>query len=367
MNKLLAGIAAVLTLVIAGIAVKGQETSRSRADQTVQYMDRLAQYYASTGRFMGSVLVARGDEVFFSKAYGSADLARKIPNTLSTKFRIGSVTKQFTAAAILILEDQGKLKLEDPIGKHLPDAPATWDKVTLFHILTHTSGIPRGVGVVNEPNAIPVATLEEHMDIVRYRPLLFEPGTKWSYSNSGYVLLGYVVEQISGQRYENFLQEHIFTPLGMNDSGCDWNTAGIDGHAAGYSPGPKGVVNAEFNHLSRVYGAGCLHSTVGDLLKWERGLFGGKVLSAGSLKKMTTPFKQNYGLGLLIETVDDLRISGTLMERRGKEIEHGGRIQGFNSALAYYPKDDLTVAILSNLNGDGPGAMRRELARLALR
>jgi CubicO group peptidase (beta-lactamase class C family) len=366
MNKLLVGLAAVLTLVVAGIAVQGQSPSRTRGEQTLEYIDRTAQYYAATGQFMGSVLVARGDEVFFSKAYGSADLERKTPNTLSTKFRIGSVTKQFTAAAILLLEDQGKLKLEDPIGKHLPDAPATWDKVTLFHVLTHTSGIPRGVGVVNEPNAVPVATMEEHMDIVRYRPLLFEPGANWSYSNSGYVLLGYVIERISGQRYETFLQEHIFTPLGMSDSGCDWNTTGVAGHAAGYSPSPNGVVNAEFNHLSRVYAAGCLHSTVGDLLKWQRGLFGGKVLSAASLKKMTTPFKQNYGLGLLIETVD-IRSSGTLKERQGKEIEHGGRIQGFNSALAYYPKDDLTVVILSNLNGNGPGAMRRELARLALR
>jgi len=369
MNKLLAGLAGVLTLVVAGIAVKGQAPPRSRADHTVQYMDRTAQYYLSTGQFMGSVLVARGDEVLFRKSYGSADLERKIPNTPSTKFRIGSITKQFTAAAILILEDQGKLRLEDPIGKHLPGAPPAWDKVTLFHILTHTSGIPRGVGVPNEPNAVPVATMEEHMAIVRDRPLEFEPGQRWSYSNSGYILLGYVIEQISGQSYETFLREHIFMPLGMNDSGYDRNTLGVDGHAAGYSPGPNGPVNAEFVHLSRVHAAGGLHSTVEDLLKWERGLFGGKVLSSKSLRKMITPFKDNYGLGLSIEAVDIRtgRSAGTASEQRRQKIEHSGKIQGFNAGLAYYPEDEVTVAVLSNLNGDGPFFITRELAALANR
>jgi CubicO group peptidase (beta-lactamase class C family) len=369
MNKLLAGFAAVLTLVVAGIAMSGQAPSRSGADRTVQYMDRTAQYYLSTGQFMGSVLVARADEVLFSRSYGSADLERKIANTPATKFRIGSVTKQFTAAAILILEDQGKLRLEDPIGRHLPNAPSAWDKVTLFHLLTHTSGIPRGVGVPNEPNAVPVATMEEHMAIIRDRPLEFEPGQRWFYSNSGYVLLGYVIERISGQSYEIFLREHIFTPLGMNDSGYDRNTSGVVGHAAGYSPGPNGPVNAEFVHLSRVHAAGGLHSTVEDLLKWERGLFGGKVLSAKSLEKMITPFKDNYGLGLLMETVD-IRTgasAGAGSEHRRKEIEHSGKIQGFNTRLAYYPQDEITVAVLSNLNGDGPFFITREVAALAHR
>jgi CubicO group peptidase (beta-lactamase class C family) len=361
MNRPVAGFAAVLTLVIAGIALSARPIPRSHVDLTVEYMDRTARYYMTAGQFMGSVLVARGDEVQFVRSYGYADLERQIPNTPTTKFRIGSITKQFTAAAILLLEEQGKLHLEDPIRKHLPGAPPAWDGVTLFHLLTHTSGIPRGVGVPNEPVAIPLPDLEAHMSVVRDRPLEFKPGERSLYSNSGYVLLGYVIEQVSGQDYGSFLQEQIFRSLGMNDSGFDSGSTAIAGHAAGYMLGPGGPRDADFVQMSRVHAAGGIYSTVEDLLKWERGLFGGKVLSVGALQKMITPFKDDYGLGVHVETET---IRG---EYPRKRIHHSGRIQGFSAALAYCPDDDITVVVLNNLYWGDPSLISKEYAALAYR
>jgi CubicO group peptidase (beta-lactamase class C family) len=185
----------------------------------------------------------------------------------------------------------------------------------------------------------------------RDKPLDFQPGEKWNYSNSGYVLLGYLVEKISGLSYKDFVQENIFKPLGMNDSGYDSNSAIILHRAYGYAPGPNGPVNAGYIDMSIPFSAGALYSTTHDLLRWEQGLFGGKLLSATSLKKMTTPFKENYACGLGVRTVHG-----------HTEIDHGGGIEGFNTELAYYPDDKLTIVVLANLNGDAPEAIASQLA-----
>ncbi len=194
--------------------------------QDVSRMDQVVDSYVSNKTFMGSVLVARGDQVLLSKGYGSANLEWNIPNSPSTKFRLGSVTKQFTAASILLLEERGKLKTDDLVKKWMPDAPAAWDKITIFHLLTHTSGIPSFTGFPDYASLEPFATTPEKL-VARFRdkPLEFEPGEKWNYSNSGYALLGYLIEKASGESYEKFLQENIFGPLGMKDSGYDSNTA----------------------------------------------------------------------------------------------------------------------------------------------
>lgn len=175
-----------------------------------------------------------------------------------------------------------------------------------------------------------------------------------SYSNSGYILLGYVIERVTGGSYERFVQDNIFTPLGMKDSGYDSNTAIIDRRAAGYSPSPNGPVNAGYIHMSIPHAAGALYSTVEDLLRWEQGLFGGKVISAASLQKMTTPFKNEYALGLVVH-----------MDGGKKIIQHGGGIEGFNTFLAYHPDDKLTVIVLANLNGQAPNAIAAKLATVA--
>ena len=327
----------------------------SLAQSTDARMDQLVQSYVSNKQFMGSVLVARGNDVLLSKGYGSANLEWDIPNTPSTKFRLGSITKQFTAAAILLLEERGKLKAEDPVKKYLPDAPTAWDKVTVFHVLTHTAGIPSFTSFPDYQSLKPLATTTEKL-VARFRdkPLEFEPGERFNYSNSGYVLLGYLIEKISGQSYEKFVQENIFTPLGMKDSGYDSNSAVIARRAAGYTPGPNGPTNADFIHMSIPHAAGALYSTTEDLLKWEQGLFGGKLLSAGALEKMTIPFKNDYAFGLMVSTVNG---------RKG--IQHGGGIEGFNTALVYYPETKLTVAVLGNLNGSAPDQIARQLAAVA--
>ena len=189
----------------------------------------------------------------------------------------------------------------------------------------------------------------------RDKPLDFQPGEKWSYSNSGYILLGYLIEKISGESYEKFVQENIFTPLGMKDSGYDSNSAIIPHRAAGYVPTPSGPLNAGYINMTVPLSAGALYSTTHDLLFWEQGLFGGKLLSAASLQKMTTPFKSDYAFGLGVRTVNGHKV-----------IDHGGGIEGFNTYLAYYPDKKVTVAVLGNLNGQTPQEIAAKLGSIAL-
>jgi CubicO group peptidase (beta-lactamase class C family) len=323
--------------------------------QDTARMDQVIQPYVANHQFMGSVLVARDGHVIYSKGYGSADLEWDVPNSPGTKFRLGSVTKQFTAASILLLEERGKLSVSDPVKKYLPGVPAAWDKITIFNLLTHTSGIPNFTGFPDYQKLEPFAATSEQL-VARFRdkPLDFEPGEKWQYSNSGYVLLGHLIEKITGDSYEKFVRENIFTPLGMKDSGYDSNSAVIPHRASGYVPGKNGFENAGFIHMSIPHGAGALYSTTEDLLKWEQGLFGGKLLKAESLQKMTTPFKSNYAFGLQVETTGGHKV-----------IEHGGGIEGFNTELAYYPDDKLTVVVLGNVTGGAPGDIARKLAAIA--
>jgi CubicO group peptidase (beta-lactamase class C family) len=318
----------------------------------VSRMDQVVQSYVNNKQFMGSVLVARGEDVLFGKSYGSANLEWNIPNTPATKFRIGSMTKQFTAASILLLEERGKLKVEDQVKKYMTDAPAAWDKITIFNVLTHTAGLPNFTSFPEyaKLQAFP-NTPEQIVATFRDKPLDFEPGTKFSYSNSGYVLLGYLIEKISGESYEKFLQENIFTPLGMKDSGYDSNSSIIERRASGYAPSPAGPVNAEYVHMSVPHGAGALYSTTLDLLTWQLALYGGKVLKPESLAKMTTPFKDDYAFGLIVRTADGR-----------KRMWHNGGIQGFNSSMAWYPESKTSVIVLANLNGQAADQILPQLA-----
>jgi CubicO group peptidase (beta-lactamase class C family) len=318
-------------------------------------MEQVVQSYVANKTFMGSVLVVRDKAVLLEKGYGSADLEWDIPNSPTTKFRLGSITKQFTAASILLLEERGKLNINDPVKKYMADAPPAWDKVTIYNLLTHTSGIPSFTGFPDYESTEATPTTPEKL-VARFKdkPLEFEPGEKFKYDNSGYVLLGYLIEKISGQTYAQFVQENIFKPLEMKDSGYDSNSAIIMHRASGYSKRKEGIENAGYIHMSIPFSAGSLYSTVEDLARWEQGLFGGKVLSAASLEKMTTPFKENYAFGLAVSTANGHKL-----------IEHGGGIEGFNTHLAYYPDDKLIVVVLGNLNGGAPGGIARKLAAVA--
>ena len=327
----------------------------SASAQDVARMDAIVRSHAEGKTFMGAVLVARDGNVLLSKGYGQANLEWQIPNTPTTKFRLGSLTKQFTAAAVLLLEERGKLKTDDLVKVHMPDAPAAWSGITIFHLLTHTSGIPNFTALPEYRQMQPFDTpVVEIVARTRDKPLEFVPGERMNYSNSGYVLLGYLIEKISGQSYAQFVTENIFTPLGMKDSGYDSNAAVIAHRASGYTPGPNGPVNAGFIHMSIPHAAGALYSTAEDLLRWQQGLFGGRILSAGSVQKMTTPFKNDYALGVAVTAVDGRR-----------RISHSGGIEGFNTSLAYYPESKVVVLALANLNGPAADQIAAQLGKSA--
>jgi CubicO group peptidase (beta-lactamase class C family) len=331
-------IARVVSLLFLSASICHAQTDAARMDQVVQS-------FVSDKQFMGSVLVARGDEILLSKGYGFANLQWDIPNTPSTKFRLASLTKQFTAASILLLEARGKLKVEDPVKKYIPDAPAAWNEITIFHLLTHTSGMTRSIGSTPVNNFV-----AEFRD----KPLESQPGEKHTYSNAGYVLLGHLIEKISGQTYEKFVQENIFTPLGMKDSGYEFHSeAVIKRRASGYELGSNGLENDDVVGILP-HGAGALYSTTQDLLRWHHGLFGGKLLPVASVEKMTTPFKSNYGFGVSIGTVNGRKI-----------IAHSGGLNGFDTHLAYYPQDKITVAVLANLKGTAPDQIAVMLGTVA--
>jgi CubicO group peptidase (beta-lactamase class C family) len=326
----------------------------SVAAQDVARMRDVVRRYVDDQTFMGTVLVARDGEVLLSEGFGFANLEWKIPNTPVTKFRLGSVTKQFTAAAILMLAERGKLSLDDPIRKHWPDAPAAWDSVTFFHLLTHTAGVANLTSLPDfatyRLSPTPVARTAS---LLKDRPLEFAPGAEMRYSNSGYVLLGFLIERISGQSYAAFLRDGIFTPLGMMDTGYDVHAEIIERRASGYAPAQGGFANAPYVEMTIPHAAGALYSTTEDLLRWTEGLFGGKLLTPASLEKMTTPFKNDYALGV------------SSIQRNGQTaITHGGAIEGFNTSLTFYPADRTTVVVLSNVSGAAPGQIAAQIGAL---
>jgi CubicO group peptidase (beta-lactamase class C family) len=348
MRRLAFGFAPFCLVLVSHCALAQPDTKQS----DTRRMAQIIQDSVAAQHFMGTVLVERNGQIILNNGYGSADLEWNIPNAPDTRFRLGSITKQFTATGILLLEERGKLKVEDPISKYMPDAPAAWKNITFFHLLTHTSGIPSFTSFPDYSTlqSQPV-TPEQLVARFRDKPLEFQPGEKWKYSNSGYALLGYLLEKISGEKYCDFLQQNVFTPLAMQDTGCDRNSVVLPRRASGYTPGAHGLDNAGYIDMTVPFSAGELYSTTGDMLRWQQGLFGGKVLTPASLKKMTTPYKENYGFGLEIQTI------------KGHErISHDGGINGFNTAEAWYPQEKLSIIVLSNVNGNGPDEISDRLA-----
>jgi len=329
-------------------------TAAGSVAQDIARMEQVIQDYVTAGTFMGTVLVARDGNIVIDRGYGMANVEWDVPNTPATKFRLGSVTKQFTAAAILLLEERGQLKIDDRIKTYLPDQPMAWDRITIFNLLTHTSGIPNFTATP-EYNAAKgrATTVDQTLGTLRDRALDFGPGEKMSYSNSGYLALGSIIEKVSGQSYEQFVVDNIFTPLGMKDSGYDSNTAIIKRRASGYIKGPVATVNAGYIHMSVPHAAGALYSTTGDLLKWEQALFAGKVVSKASLERMITPFKNDYGFGLL-----------SVVDKGRRVIWHNGGIDGFNTRMSYYPDTRTVVIVLSNVNGPVPDRLAPQLGAI---
>jgi CubicO group peptidase (beta-lactamase class C family) len=312
---------------------------------------QVANSYTAGNAFMGTVLVAEGDQILLDQGYGMADLEWNIPNAPDVKFRLGSLTKQFTATLVLLLQQAGKLHIEDPVGKYLPDAPKSWEKITLANLLGRTSGIPNFTSDKDFGTwGMSKHTTAEEIAFFRDKPLDFEPGSKFTYSNSNYEVLGAVIEKVSGEKYGDLLRKRIFDPVGMHDTGLDTDELILPKRAQGYSPGKDGLVHARSESMTVPWAAGSIYSTTGDLLRWERALFGGKVLKDASLAAMTTAGKGDYGLGV-----------GVVQQSGVKVIQHGGGIEGFNTQLAYVPDRKITVIVLSNVIGAAPGAMGGQL------
>lgn len=306
--------------------------------------------------FSGSILIAKGGKVLYSQGYGMANLEHDAPNTPQTKFRLGSITKQFTAMAVLILQERGKLNVHDKVKKHFPEAPKAWDEITIEHLLTHTSGIPNYTESLEFLRTLPVrVTLKELIAKFKDRPLEFKPGAKFKYSNSGYIVLGQIIETAAGKNYPSFMKEAIFTPLDIKDTGYDNATAIIKHRASGYTR-RLGVVltNCDYIDMSIPHAAGALYSTVLDLLKWDQALYGDKLVPRKSLEAIFTPHKDNYGYGWIIDK-----------KFGAARYSHGGGIMGFVTTIERYPDEKLLVVALSNLENAPVWSVGSDLAAIA--
>ncbi|NOK21482.1 serine hydrolase [Corallococcus carmarthensis] len=333
----LLGVLAVALLfvpVAAGAATRQQE------------LDRLLTQYHQLRQFNGAALVANEKGVILKKAYGSANFEWNVPNTPDTKFRLASVTKQFTAMVILQLVAEGKLKLEDTLVSALPDyRKDTGSRITLAQLLNHTSGIPN---YTNAPDFFPKVSRNPYpvADFVKQfasGDLEFEPGSKFAYSNSGYFLLGAIIERATGKTYAQAVQERIFTPLGMKDSGYDVYATVLPKRASGYELAPEGYINAPYLDMSLPYAAGSLYSTVEDLYRWDRALYENKLLPEALKQKMFTPGLENYGFGL---SMDPLKLDDGKTELA--TINHSGGINGFSTRIFRVPAGKEVVILLDN-------------------
>lgn len=329
-----------------------------------QLVAEIAAGEIEAGRAVGMTIgVARGDETLHLKGYGLADIENSVPASEKNVYRIGSITKMFTAAAILLLIEEEKLNLDDPLTKFLPDYPADpGDKVTVRHLLQHTSGIFSFTDIPDRRSFMrDDMTIEQIIATFSDRPLHFQPGEKYRYCNSGYLLLGVIIEKVSDEKYADFLTEQIFKPLKLDATVYDRHATIIPHRARGYTVWGENEYNAPFVSMTQPFAAGALASDAGDLLKWSRALMRNELLQPESFKKMTSAGKLNdgkrtrYGLGCQVETLEGQRV-----------IRHGGGIPGFVTELAFFPDTELSVVVLTNTTSTRPRALADRIARSLL-
>ncbi len=316
-------------------------------------VDEYLKPYLETGNFSGSLLIAKDGKIVLTKGYGMANFEHNVPNTPKTIFHLASVSKSFTAAAIMMLEEKGMLSTNDSILKFIHDYP-NGDKITIHHLLIHTSGIPN-INMFPEysRNSRFPQTPESLVAMFKDKPLAFKPGEKYSYSNSNYNLLAYIIEKVSGERYGGFLKKHIFNPLDMKHTGHHGYAGTILKHsAAGYSPvGVSDIERAPYLDWTIKAGNGSLYSTVEDLYKWDRALYTEKILNKDTLDKIFTEHIKGEGYGWFIHT-----------HPYGKEIYMNGRSPGFASYLGRFVDQGLCIIVLDNLYNSVTTPIGRDLA-----
>jgi CubicO group peptidase (beta-lactamase class C family) len=335
--------------------------------QVVQDLRSSLNEFVAQDRFSGAVLLAKNDKILFEQAYGFADHAFNVPNRVDTKFNLGSMGKMFTAVAILQLAQQGRLSLDDPLIKVVPDYPNTEvaSKITIHQLLTHTSGLGDFFGkAFQDTPKDTFTTIESHLPLFAAKPLLFAPGAKWSYSNAGFIVLGLVIEKVSGESYYDYVREHVFKPAGMINTDNYLIDADVSNLALGYTTGGPGTLpnaprKTNLYFLQRGASAGGGYSTVEDLLRFAKALEGHKLLNkeytdlnlTGKVASGRGDVK--YAYGMEEQFLNGVRIVG-----------HGGGGPGINSNLDMYPEAGYTVAVMSNY--DGGAQLVNERLRLEL-
>ena len=349
----------ILSLVIATACLLGAHAQVLAQDKAAK-IDELMKVYNSYGQFNGAVLVAENGKVIFKKGYGMANMEWNIPVEPDTKFRLGSITKQFTSMLILQLVQEGKIKLEGKLTDYLPDyRKDTGDRITIHQLLNHTSGIPSYTGLPNffqEISRNPYS-VSDFVKKFASGDLEFEPGTKWNYNNSGYFLLGAIVERVAGKPYEQVLKERILDPVGMKNTGYDHHETILAKRAAGYEKRPGGYVNAPYLDMALPYAAGSLYSTVEDLYLWDQALYTDKLLSAQLKESMYKPGLSNYAYGWVVRKAPLGAQDEPVMI-----IEHGGGINGFNTLITRMPESKNLIVLLNNTGGTKLGEMSQKIA-----
>ncbi len=337
-------------------------TATPKQAQLTEYIDNLLETNFAADKPGAAVIVLSGGEVIYKSARGMANLELHVSLDADMVFRLGSITKQFTAAAIMLLVEEGKVSIKDEITRFLPDYPTRGVTITVEHLLTHTSGIRSYTDMPGwaETRSINHLTVEELIDSFKDEPLDFQPGLEFSYNNSGYILLGAIIEAVSGQTYSEFIQQRIFNPLHMNNSYYGERSAIINNRVAGYGGSMDEPVNSRYLSMTQPYAAGSLLSTVEDLGLWNTALFAGEVVSEKSLARMVASHKladgslTGYGYGLMPGEI------------RGHEaVTHGGGIFGFVTYGVYLPEDDIYVAVLCNSTALKPEMVGKKIAAMA--
>ena len=324
----------------------------ARADRVDDYIKGEMDQHRIPG--LALVIIQDGKAVK-TAAYGLANLELNVPVKPETVFEIGSVTKQFTAAGILLLAQDGKLSVDDKLTARLANVPDAWTNVTIRHLLTHTSGIKSYTGL-DGFQLTKHLTQSQFIRAIGREPMEFAPGESWKYCNTGFSLLGYIIENVSGKNYWDFMSERIFQPLGMNATTNRLPGLIIPNRASGYEQTNQVHINRDYD-LTEVFSAGAIASTVGDLAKWNAALDGETILNAASKEQMWTPAKLNdgkptkYGLGWFVDTVEG-----------HKNIGHGGSTSGFSATIQRFPDDKLAVIILTNTDEQIATTLAKKIA-----
>lgn len=344
---------AIILLTCQHLAVAQDHTAK------IQEVLALAHKYR---QFNGSALVAENGKVIYKGAFGSANMEWNIPNTADTKFRLGSITKQFTATVILQLVEQGKIKLDAKLTDYLPEyRKDTGDKVTIHHLLTHTSGIPSYTsqpGFFENVSRNPYK-VDEFVKKYASGDLEFEPGSKYFYNNSGYFLLGAIIERVTGKPYEQVLKANIFDPVGMTNTGYDHHDTIISKRASGYRKTLDSYTNAPYLDMSIPYAAGSLYSTVEDLYLWDQALYTDKLLSMQSKALMYKPFLEEYGYGWVVTNA-----SFKQNDQPVQVITHDGGINGFTTTIVRFPKEKHLIVMLDNTGSEYLNRLSDSIARI---